>query len=149
MHRKVGHVVLVDQHATPIGIHQSDDHVEAGSLAGAVRAKQADDLPALDGQADVANDLPALVALGQMLGFEDGHYWAAPRLLALAWLDDHVDPRTRRADVGIGGAAGVDDLAAGVIDDLSPSKVLPSGRPWLGRAARCASLAAKYWMVRP
>jgi len=64
MHRKVGHVVLVDQHATLIGIHQSDDHVEAGSLAGAVRAKQADDLPALDGQADVANDLPALVALG-------------------------------------------------------------------------------------
>jgi len=74
VHRQVGDVVLIDQHAALVGIHQADDHVKAGGLAGAVGAEQADDLPAFNGQADIAHDLPALVALGQMLGFENGHY---------------------------------------------------------------------------
>src|SRR5690606_37571343 len=53
---------------------QPDDHVETGGLARAVGAEQSDNLPAFDGQTDVAYDLAALVALGEVLGFQDGHY---------------------------------------------------------------------------
>ncbi|MNS71668.1 hypothetical protein D3C72_1050450 [compost metagenome] len=76
MHRLVADVQVIDQDTALIGLHQADDHVEAGGLAGAVRAKQADDLAAVDGQADVTHDLAALVALGQMLSFQSCHYWA-------------------------------------------------------------------------
>jgi hypothetical protein len=74
VHRLVADVQVVDQYAALIGLYQADDHVEAGGLAGAVRAEQADDLAAVDRQADVAHDLAALVALGQMLGFQGCHY---------------------------------------------------------------------------
>ena len=76
VHRLVADVQVVDQYATLIGLDQPDDHVETGGLAGAVRAEQADDLAAVDGQTDVTHDLAALVALGQMLSFQSCHYWA-------------------------------------------------------------------------
>ncbi len=38
----------VDRDLAAVGAHQADDHVEAGRLAGAVRAEQADHLAALD-----------------------------------------------------------------------------------------------------
>ncbi len=76
MHRQVGDVLLVDADHALVGLDQADDHVEAGGLAGTVRTEQADDLPAIDGHADVADDLPAFIAFGQVLGFERCHYWA-------------------------------------------------------------------------
>ncbi|MNN54105.1 hypothetical protein D3C81_1689000 [compost metagenome] len=76
VHGLVGDVLLVDQDAALVGLDQADDHVEAGGLARAVGAEKADDLSAVDGQADVADHLTALVALGQVLGFEGRHYCA-------------------------------------------------------------------------
>lgn len=74
----MGYIVLIDQDTPLIGTDQADDHVETGGLACAVGTEQADDLAALDGEADVADDLAALVAFGQMLGFEGGHYCVCP-----------------------------------------------------------------------
>ncbi|MDT4867008.1 hypothetical protein FQZ97_1018970 [compost metagenome] len=79
VHRQVADVVVVDQDAALVGLHQADDHVEAGGLARTVGAEQADDLPAVDAQADVTHDLAALVALGQVLGFQSGHCYCACR----------------------------------------------------------------------
>jgi len=76
VHGQVGDVLLVDADHALVGADQADDHVEAGGLAGAVGAEQADDLPAVDAHADVADDLAALVALGEVLCGERGHYWA-------------------------------------------------------------------------
>ncbi|MCY1175799.1 hypothetical protein D9M73_160530 [compost metagenome] len=76
VHGLVADIEVVDQYAALFGLDQPDNHVEAGGLAGAVGAEQADDLAAVDGQADVAHDLPALVALGQVLGFQSRHYGA-------------------------------------------------------------------------
>ncbi|MNP56156.1 hypothetical protein D3C76_1508600 [compost metagenome] len=76
MHRQVGDVLLVDAHHALVGADQPDDHVEAGGLAGAVRAEKADDLPAFDAHADITDDLAAFVTLGEVLGFERSHYCA-------------------------------------------------------------------------
>jgi hypothetical protein len=76
VHGLVADVQVVDQYAALIGLDQADDHVEAGGLAGAVGAEQADDLAAVDRQADVTHDLAAFVALGQVLGFQGCHYSA-------------------------------------------------------------------------
>jgi len=76
VHRLVADVEVVDQDATLVRLDQADDHIETGGLAGTVGAKQADDLAAVDRQADVAHDLTAFIGLGQMLGFQGCHYSA-------------------------------------------------------------------------
>ncbi len=76
MHGLVADVQVIDQYATLIGVHQADNHVETGGFARAVGAEQAHDLPAVDRQADITYYLTALVAFGQMLGFQSCHYWA-------------------------------------------------------------------------
>ncbi len=76
VHRLVADIQVVNQYAALIGLYQADNHVKAGGLAGAGRTHQADDLTAVDRQADVTHDLAALVALGQMLSFQSCHYWA-------------------------------------------------------------------------
>ena len=48
VHRVVGHVVLVEQHAALVGGHQAHGHVEGRGLAGAVGPEQADDLAGAD-----------------------------------------------------------------------------------------------------
>src|SRR5204863_414726 len=48
VHRQVGDVLVVDEDASGIGADEADDHVEAGGLAGAVRAEQADHFALLD-----------------------------------------------------------------------------------------------------
>src|SRR6185295_16057530 len=77
---------VVDQDAALVGLHQADDHVETGGLAGAVRTKQADDLAAVDGQADITHDLAALVALGQILSFQSCHYWVFSSVFFFGWI---------------------------------------------------------------
>lgn len=76
MHWLVAHVQVIDQYTALVCLDQADNHVETGGLAGTVGAKQADDLAAVDRQADVAHDLTAFIGLGQMLGFQGCHYWA-------------------------------------------------------------------------
>ena len=76
VHGLMADVQVVDQDAALVGMHQAHNHIEAGGFACAVRAEQADDLPAVDGQADITHDLAAFVAFGQMLGFQSCHYWA-------------------------------------------------------------------------
>src|SRR5690606_12440643 len=90
VHGLVADIEAVDQYAPLFCLDQADDHVEAGGLAGAVGAEQANDLAAVDRQADVTYDLPPLVALGQVLGFEGCHL-----LGLLLGLDHHVDTLTR------------------------------------------------------
>uniref|UniRef100_A0A1I7Y9Y7 RNA polymerase beta subunit n=1 Tax=Steinernema glaseri TaxID=37863 RepID=A0A1I7Y9Y7_9BILA len=111
MHGLVADVQVVDQHAALVGLYQADDHVEAGGLAGAVGAEQADDLAAVDGQADITHDLPAFVGLGQVLGFEGCHL-----LGLLLRLDHHVDARTRLGDFAT--ATSGSDLLHRVVDDF-------------------------------
>jgi hypothetical protein len=95
VHRLVADVQVVDQYAALIGLDQADDHVEAGGLAGAVGAEQADDLAAVDGQADVAHDLAALVALGQVLSFQSCHYWACSSVFFFGWITMSMRGRAR------------------------------------------------------
>ena len=76
VHRLMADIQVINQHAALIGLHQAHDHVEAGGLAGTVRAEQANNLPAVDRQADVTHYLTAFVAFSQMLGFQSCHYWA-------------------------------------------------------------------------
>src|SRR5690606_15425212 len=103
VHGLVAHVQLVDQHLALIGAYQSDHHVEGGGLAGAVGAEQTDDLTALDAQADVANHLTLLVALGQVTGNEGGHYSLDSAGFLRGWMTmstrerDVPDPSTRPA----------------------------------------------------
>jgi hypothetical protein len=94
VHRLVADVQVVDQYAALIGLDQADDHVEAGGLAGAVRAEQADDLAAVDRQADIAHDLAASCS-----SWPDAGLSGLPLLGFLLRLDHHVDARTRRGDL--------------------------------------------------
>src|SRR3546814_9291938 len=64
--------ISVEHDLALVGRDQADDHVEAGGLAGAVGAEQADDFARVQGQAEVAHDLARAVALAQSLG--DEHY---------------------------------------------------------------------------
>src|SRR3546814_614231 len=72
VHRLGGDVAAVEHDLALVGRDQADDHVEAGGLAGAVGAEQADDFARVQGQAEVAHDLARAVALAQSLG--DEHY---------------------------------------------------------------------------
>src|SRR5690554_887159 len=66
-------VLFVDKDPALIGCHQTGDHIKAGGLAGAIGAQQTDNLTAVDLQRDIDHHLAALVALGEVLGFEYRH----------------------------------------------------------------------------
>ncbi|MPN32930.1 hypothetical protein SDC9_180413 [bioreactor metagenome] len=55
VHRLVGDVLAVQHDAAGVGRHQSDDHVEAGGLAGAVGPEQAETLAAPHSQVEAAH----------------------------------------------------------------------------------------------
>src|SRR5690606_4459889 len=66
----LGDVAAVEHDAPGVGGDQPDDHVEAGGLAGAVGAKQADHLAGVEGEAELAHHLALLVFLAQAFGDE-------------------------------------------------------------------------------
>ena len=68
MHGQMGDIRLVDVDPTGVRFHQSDNHVEAGGLAGAIGAEQADDLAGLHVQGDILDDSATLVAFCQVVG---------------------------------------------------------------------------------
>ncbi len=70
VNRQMRYRFAIDHDVTVVQRHQADHHVEAGRLAGAVRAEQAHDLAALHGQRDVFHDRTAAVALLQVLDTE-------------------------------------------------------------------------------
>src|SRR5213075_2047349 len=65
VHRQLGNVLTVELHGAGVGGDQAGNDVEAGRLAGAVRAEQPHNLAALDRNADIAQDRPALEAFAQ------------------------------------------------------------------------------------
>ena len=65
VHRHRGDVEAVDLDRALVDRHQPGDHVEAGGLAGAVRAEQPDRLAGAHADRHAVDDLAALVALGQ------------------------------------------------------------------------------------
>ena len=67
IHRKVGHVVPVEQDRAVVGGNKPGDHVEDGGLAGAIGAEEADRLAALDVETDAADDGTPLEALADFL----------------------------------------------------------------------------------
>ena len=77
VHRIVGDILIVEQHAAGIGRRQSHDHTERRRLAGAVRAEQADDFAGRDVEVDASHDRPAAVGLGEPFGAQRRHYLAA------------------------------------------------------------------------
>ena len=81
VHGQAGDVLAVDGYRALIGLDQTDNHVKAGGLAGAVGAKQADYLAAVDRDRHVAHNLARLVGLGQVLGVQGGHGVAGSSLL--------------------------------------------------------------------
>ncbi len=76
VHRVAGDVLAVQHDAAGIGFDQAHDHVEAGGLAGAVGAEQADHFTGIEGQPEVLDDFALLVLLAQALG--DKHYFLLP-----------------------------------------------------------------------
>ncbi len=65
VHRHGGDVEAVDLDRPLVDRHEAGDHVEAGRLAGAVGAEQADRLAGAHAERHAAHHLAALVALGQ------------------------------------------------------------------------------------
>ena len=70
IHRQAGDVEAVEPDRAVVGLDQPGDHVEAGRLARAIGAEQADGLAALHREADVAHHLAALVALADAIDDE-------------------------------------------------------------------------------
>src|SRR5690606_33986635 len=89
--------------AAAVGRVQAGDDVEEGRLAGAVRADEAVDLTALDGNADVGQRLQAAEAFGNAPYFEDRFRHA--RLLAQGLIDmgREASPGTSSAGVSTPG----------------------------------------------
>ena len=73
MDRHVGEPLVVEADLAAVQRHQADHHVEAGGLAGAVRAEQADHLAALHLERYVLHHGARLVAFLQLLGSELAH----------------------------------------------------------------------------
>src|SRR5712691_2373102 len=70
IHRQIGDVLAVELDRPGVGGNEADDDVEAGGLAGAVGAEQADDLAALHRHTDVAQHRAALKALAETVADE-------------------------------------------------------------------------------
>ena len=72
VHRVVRHVRAVKKDATVVGPHQAYDHIEAGRLAGAVRAEQADDLARAHVNVHPIHHRAAVVDFHQLFRRQDG-----------------------------------------------------------------------------
>jgi hypothetical protein len=65
--------VTIEENSAFFGRDKADDHVKGSSLAGAVRAQQADHLAALYFDRERLDDLAELVTLRDILNAEDTH----------------------------------------------------------------------------
>ena len=123
--------------AAAVGLHQAHDRIEAGRLAGAVGAEQADHLAAVDVERDVVEHRALVVGLGDRADLEPavrlprlggraregrGLVHLLVLLLLLALRDGEVagDPAAARIDAG---RPAVDHRAAGVEVDHQPRAV--------------------------
>src|SRR5262249_41825305 len=79
IHRQLGDVGAVEIDLADIGRDQAGDDVEAGGLAGAVRAEQSDRLAALDRHIDVAQHRPLAEALAEIGGAQPDIVGDEPR----------------------------------------------------------------------
>ena len=64
VHGQAGNVLAVEQDAAAVGLHQAHDRIEAGGLAGAVGAEQAEHLAAVDAERDVGQHRLLVVGFG-------------------------------------------------------------------------------------
>ena len=78
VHWQAGDVLPIEEDAAAVGLHQSHDGIEAGGLARAVGAEEADHLAAMDVERDVVKHRAAVVRLG-----DRAHPEAAALLLPL------------------------------------------------------------------
>src|SRR4029077_6062413 len=102
MDRQLGKVALVEMDAARVRGNQPYDHVEAGGLAGAIRAEQPDDLSARDFQGHAFDDSARLEALAQILRAQNAHFVSS---FSLGWITAFTRPP------GAAGAAGVAPFA--------------------------------------
>ena len=66
IHGLVGNVLPIDQDPASLGRNQSDDNIENGGLAGAVRPQQTDHFTLFYVEADLADDPSAAVAFADL-----------------------------------------------------------------------------------
>src|SRR5262249_48699088 len=109
VHRQGGDFLAGEVDAPGVGRDLAGGHAEAGGLAGAVGAGQADDLAGGGVEVDAVDDLAAAVELDEPAHFQDRHPGA---------LEGKDGGRTAAAQ---GAASG-------------PAVYTPSGRPWQGQA---------------
>lgn len=72
-HGLAGDLPGVEEDPSVVGVDHADGHSEAGGLAGAVAAEEADDLGPLDMERDAVDDGSSGVELSEVLGLEEGH----------------------------------------------------------------------------
>ncbi len=90
--RQVGELVAVEVDRARVHRHQAHDHVEAGRLAGAVGAEQADHLAARDLERHVLHHRAGLVALAQALRCSAGSFHFLASSAALGWIVARTRP---------------------------------------------------------
>ena len=73
MHGQMGDILAGKEDLAVVGSDLPGGHAEAGRLAGAVGAEQADDLADIDLEIDAVHNLAAAVKLHQPARFQDGH----------------------------------------------------------------------------
>ena len=67
---RAGDVLVADPHGPRIGLHEADQHVERGRLAGTVGAEQPDDLAPLEAEGDTVHDGALPVVLDELAGLK-------------------------------------------------------------------------------
>ena len=119
-----------------VGLHQAHDRVEAGGLAGAVGSEQPDDLAAMNVEADVVQNRPLVVGLGDRADLEPVVArsrlggWARDRrgfvhrFIAAALRDGEVASDAPPAGIHARRAA-VDHRSPGVQVDHQPGAIYP------------------------
>ena len=70
---RLRNILAVEGDLALIGRDLAGGHAEAGGLAGAVGAEQADHFADVDLEVDAVHDLPPAVVFDQSLRFQDGH----------------------------------------------------------------------------
>ena len=70
VHRKFGDVLPVEEDSAAVRLHQAHDRIEAGRLAGAVRAEQADDFAAVDVERHVVKHGPPVIDFRNRVNLE-------------------------------------------------------------------------------
>src|SRR5688572_28639949 len=105
MHGQLRDVAAGEMNAPFVAAHEPDDHVESRRFAGTIWTEQPNDLAALDGQAQVLDDLTSSVALRHAERFEAAHRGgsgaAAPsgsrRILTLKPPSQSAEPEVTRS----------------------------------------------------